>query len=154
MMAHPLPTPNNNNNTTSMIPPTRSLLLLASQTSHIAIPGHRMAAYNYSKGGVLMLTKALAAELAPHNIRVNSISPGYVDSDMLQRVKAAKVPAEARMMEISPPMKRLSNANDLVGAVVYLLSEAARFTTGADVRIDGGLTSGTVDGLIYYEREK
>jgi sorbose reductase len=132
-----------------------SMVLLASQTSHIAIPGHRMAAYNYSKGGVLMLMKALAVELAPHNIRVNSISPGYVDSDMLQRVKAAKLPWEAAQMEDSPPLKRLSNANDLTGAIVYLLSDAARFTTAADIPITGGLHAGTIEGLIYYhEREK
>ncbi|ETN43761.1 uncharacterized protein HMPREF1541_11085 [Cyphellophora europaea CBS 101466] len=81
-----------------------SMVLLASQTSHIAIPGHRMAAYNYSKGGVLMLTKALAVELAPHAIHVSSISPGFVDSDMLQRVRAAKEPEEAAQMEKSPPL--------------------------------------------------
>jgi sorbose reductase len=132
-----------------------SMVLLASQTSHIAIPGHRMAAYNYSKGGVLMLMKALAVELASNNIRVNSISPGYVDSDMLQRVKAAKLPWEAAQMEDSPPLKRLSNANDLTGAIVYLLSDAARFTTAADIPITGGLHAGTIEGLIYYhEREK
>ncbi|KAK5094984.1 hypothetical protein LTS08_008380 [Lithohypha guttulata] len=127
-----------------------SMVLLASQTAHCAIPGHRMAAYNMSKGGVFMLSKALAVELAPHNIRVNTISPGFVDSEMLQRVKAAKIPREAQQMEISPPMKRLSNANDLTGAIVYLLSDAARFTTAADIPITGGLHAGTIDGLIYY----
>ena len=104
-----------------------SMVLLASQTAHIAIPGHRMAAYNMSKGGVLMLTKALGVELAPHNIRVNSISPGFVDSEMLQKVKAAKGPQEAEQLAISPPMKRLSNQNDLTGAIIYLLSDAARY---------------------------
>lgn len=127
-----------------------SMVLLASQVAHVAIPGHRMAAYNMSKGGVLMLAKALAVELAPHNIRINTISPGFVDSDMLQRVKAAKLPHEAQMMEISPPMKRLSNANDLTGAILYLLSDAARFTTAADIPITGGLHAGTIEGLIYY----
>lgn len=130
-----------------------SMVLLASQTAHIAIPGHRMAAYNMSKGGVFMLSKALAVELAPHHIRVNTISPGFVDSDMLQRVKAAKIPREAAMMETSPPMQRLSNANDLTGAIVYLLSDAARFTTAADIPITGGLHAGTIDGLIYYGRD-
>ncbi|KEF63567.1 uncharacterized protein A1O9_01545 [Exophiala aquamarina CBS 119918] len=127
-----------------------SMVLLASQTAHIAIPGHRMAAYNMSKGGVLMLTKALGVELAPHNIRVNSISPGFVDSEMLQKVKAAKGPQEAEQLEISPPMKRLSNQNDLTGAIIYLLSDAARFTTAIDIPITGGLHAGTIEGLIYY----
>ena len=53
-------------------------------------------------------------------------------------------------MEISPPLKRLSNQNDLTGAIIYLLSEAARFTTAADIPITGGLHAGTIDGLIYY----
>jgi len=127
-----------------------SMVLLASQTAHIAIPGHRMAAYNMSKGGVLMLMKALGVELAPHNIRVNSISPGFVDSDMLQKVKAAKGPQEAEQLAISPPMKRLSNQNDLTGAIIYLLSDAARFTTSVDIPITGGLHAGTIEGLIYY----
>ena len=131
-----------------------SMVLLASQTSHIAIPGHRMAAYNYSKGGVLMLMKALAVELAPHQIRVNSISPGYVDSDMLQRVKASKIPEEAAMMEDSPPLRGLSNANHLTGAIVYLLSDASSFTTAADIPITGGLHAGTIEGLIYYREKK
>ena len=127
-----------------------SMMLLSSQVAHVAIPGHRMAAYNASKGGVAMLVKALAVELAPYNIRVNSISPGFVDSEMLQRVKAAKISREAQQMEISPPMKRLSNANDLTGAIIYLLSDASRFTTAADIPITGGLHAGTIDGLIYY----
>ncbi|KIW45115.1 uncharacterized protein PV06_03529 [Exophiala oligosperma] len=127
-----------------------SMVLLASQTAHVAIPGHRMAAYNMSKGGVFMLSKALGVELAPHKIRVNTISPGFVDSEMLQRVKAAKGPQEAEQLEISPPLKRLSNQNDLTGAIIYLLSEASRFTTSADIPITGGLHAGTIDGLIYY----
>lgn len=109
-----------------------------------------MAAYNMSKGGVFMLSKALGVELAPHKIRVNTISPGFVDSEMLQRVKAAKGPQEAEQLEISPPLKRLSNQNDLTGAIIYLLSEASRFTTSADIPITGGLHAGTIDGLIYY----
>jgi len=128
-----------------------SIVLLASQVAHVAIPGHRMSAYNMSKGGILMLMKALAVELAPHNIRVNSISPGFVDSDMLQNVRAGKTPHEAEQMEISPPMKRLSNQNDLTGSMIYLLSDAARFTTAADIPITGGLHAGTIDGLIYYK---
>ncbi|EAU31022.1 conserved hypothetical protein [Aspergillus terreus NIH2624] len=130
-----------------------SMVLIASQSAHIALPGYRMAAYNASKGGVLMLSKALAVELAPHNIRVNTISPGFVDSDMTRSVRELKSQMEGEQMWLAPPMRRLSTQNDLTGAVVYLLSDAARFTTGADIPITGGLHVGTIDGLIQYERK-
>ncbi|PYH99798.1 NAD(P)-binding protein [Aspergillus ellipticus CBS 707.79] len=129
-----------------------SMVLIASQSAHIALPGYRMAAYNASKGAVLMLSKALAAELGPHNIRVNTISPGFVDSEMTRSVRKLKSRMEGEQMWLAPPMRRLSTQNDLTGAVVYLLSDAAGFTTAADIPITGGLHVGTIDGLIAYER--
>lgn len=128
-----------------------SMVLLASQSAHIALPGYRMAAYNASKGGILMLAKALAVELAPHNIRVNTISPGFVDSDMTRNVRATKSKREGDQMWLAPPNQRLSTQSDLTGAVVYLLSDAARHTTAADIPITGGLHAGTIDGVISYE---
>ena len=110
-----------------------------------------MAAYNASKGGVLMLSKALAVELATHNIRVNTISPGFVDSDMLRKVEQGKSKREADQIFLAPPLKRLSTQNDLTGAVIYLLSDAARHTTGADIPITGGLHVGTIDGVITWD---
>lgn len=127
------------------------MVLIASQSSHIALPGYRMAAYNASKGGVLMLAKALAVELAPHNIRVNTISPGFVDSDMTRRVRETKSQREGEQMWMSPPLQRLSTQNDLTAAVIYLLSDASRHTTAADIQITGGLHAGTIDGLISYD---
>lgn len=111
----------------------------------------RMAAYNASKGGILMLSKALAVELAPHNIRVNTISPGFVDSDMTRNVREMKSKREGDQMWLAPPLQRLSTQNDLTGAVVYLLSDASRHTTAADIQITGGLHAGTIDGVISYE---
>lgn len=130
------------------------MVLIASQSSHIALPGYRMAAYNASKGGVLMLSKALAVELAPKNIRVNTISPGFVDSDMTRNVRALKSKMEGEQMWQAPPMARLSTQNDLTGAVIYLLSDASCFTTAADIPITGGLHVGTIDGLITYEKKQ
>lgn len=130
-----------------------SILLIASQSAHIALPGYRMAAYNASKGAILMLSKALAVELAPHNIRVNTISPGFVDSEMTRNVRESKSSKkEGEQMWLAPPNQRLSTQNDLTGAVIYLLSDAARHTTAADIPITGGLHAGTIDGLISYER--
>ncbi|KAG8666623.1 hypothetical protein FPOAC2_11739 [Fusarium poae] len=128
-----------------------SMVLLASQSAHIGLPGYRMAAYNASKGGILMLSKALAVELAPKKIRVNTISPGFVDSDMTRNVREHKSKREGEQMWLSPPNQRLSTQNDLTGAVVYLLSDAARHTTAADIQITGGLHAGTIDGLISYD---
>ncbi|KAH6877191.1 hypothetical protein B0T10DRAFT_520728 [Thelonectria olida] len=128
-----------------------SMVLIASQSAHIALPGYRMAAYNASKGGVLMLSKVLAVELAPHKIRVNTISPGFVDSDMTRNVRATKSKREGEQMWLAPPMQRLSTQNDLTGAVIYLLSDASPLTTAADIPITGGLHVGTIDGLISYD---
>lgn len=128
-----------------------SFVLLASQSAHIALPGYRMAAYNASKGGVMMLSKVLAVELAPHKIRVNTISPGFVDSEMTRTVREHKSKREGDQMWLAPPNQRLSNQSDLTGAVVYLLSDAARHTTAADIPITGGLHAGTIDGVISYE---
>lgn len=129
------------------------MVLIASQCAHIAIPAHRMAAYNASKGAILMLSKALAVELAPHGVRVNTISPGFVESDMTRMVRESKTSKrEGDQMWLAPPNQRLSTRNDLTAAVVYLLSDAARHTTAADIQITGGLHAGTIDGLITYER--
>lgn len=128
-----------------------SMVLIASQSSHIALPGYRMAAYNASKGGILMLSRALAVELAPHNIRVNTISPGFVDSDMTRNVRDMKSKREGDQMWLAPPLQRLSTQDDLTGAVVYLLSDASRHTTASDIPITGGLHAGTIDGVISYE---
>ncbi|KAJ4989219.1 hypothetical protein SVAN01_05298 [Stagonosporopsis vannaccii] len=125
-----------------------SIVLIASQSSHIGLPGYRMAAYNASKGGILMLSKALAVELAKHNIRVNTISPGFVDSQMTRDVRASKSKREGDQMWLAPPLQRLSTQNDLTPAIVYLLSDAARHTTAADIQITGGLHAGTIDGVI------
>ncbi|KAK6008116.1 hypothetical protein QM012_000019 [Aureobasidium pullulans] len=128
-----------------------SIVMIASQSSHIGLPGYRMAAYNASKGGILMLSKALAVELAKHNIRVNTISPGFVDSDMTRNVRASKSKREGDQMWLAPPLQQLSTQNDLTAAIVYLLSDGSRHTTAADIQITGGLHAGTIDGVISHE---
>ena len=64
-----------------------SIALIASICAHQAAPGHKLSGYHASKGAVLMLARALAVELAPLNIRVNSISPGYIESDMTVKLR-------------------------------------------------------------------
>ncbi|KAH0037087.1 NAD(P)-binding protein, partial [Aureobasidium melanogenum] len=128
-----------------------SIVMIASQSSHIGLPGYRMAVYNASKGGVLMLSKALAVELAKHNIRVNTISPGFVDSDMTRNVRASKSKREGDQMWLAPPLRQLSTQNDLTAAIIYLLSDGSRHTTAADIQITGGLHAGTIDGVISHD---
>jgi sorbose reductase len=110
-----------------------------------------MAAYNASKGGILMLSKALGVELAKHGIRVNTISPGFVDSEMTRNVRTSKTKREGDQMWLAPPLQRLSTQTDLTGAIIYLLSDASRHTTAADIQITGGLHAGTIDGVISLQ---
>lgn len=92
------------------------------------------AAYCVSKAGVHQLTRTLAAEWAIHKIRVNSISPGYMDT----RLNAGDALLTARKIWYErTPMGRMGNPEDLTGAVVLLCSEAGRFMTGSDITIDG-----------------
>ncbi|KUJ17601.1 NAD(P)-binding protein [Mollisia scopiformis] len=118
--------------------------LIASQCAHVAIPGYRMAAYNASKGAVRMLAKALAVELAKWKIRVNTISPGFIDLDMTKAVRDLKNAIEGEQMWKSPPLKRIGTQNDLTGAIIYLLSDASSYTTAVDIPIDGGVQAGRI----------
>lgn len=115
-----------------------SIVLIASITSHTVLPQHRMSAYSASKGAVRMLSEALAVELAAHNIRVNSISPGFIDTEMTQEVRNAN-PHMTDIMTKTPPLKRIGTRDDLLGAAVYLLSDASSYTTAGDIAITGGL---------------
>jgi sorbose reductase len=116
-----------------------SMVLIASQCAHVAIPGYRIAAYNASKGAVKMLAKALAVKLAKFKIQVNTISPRFADSDMTKAVRDLKNAIEGEQMWKVPPLKRIGTQNDLTGAVVYLLSDASSYVTAVDIPIEGGV---------------
>jgi len=94
-------------------------------------------AYNASKAAVLQLGRNLAAEWGQHSIRVNTISPGYIVTDM---VEALFVSHPERRLEWAGHnmLGRLSSPNEYRGAAVFLLSDASSFMTGSDLRIDGG----------------
>jgi gluconate 5-dehydrogenase len=93
-------------------------------------------AYNTSKGALVQLTRALAAEWGRHNINVNAICPGFFPSKM---TKATLERIEARVLE-QTPLRRLGGDEDLKGAVVFLASEASRHVTGQVLAVDGGCT--------------
>ena len=103
-----------------------------------------MSVYCTSKGGVLMLTRALSAELAPE-IRVNCVCPGYVDTDMVVRdwVDKADDPDAVMRDEVVAfaPLRRIGDAEEIASAVLYLASDKAGFVTGSALTIDGGATA-------------
>jgi NAD(P)-dependent dehydrogenase (short-subunit alcohol dehydrogenase family) len=99
--------------------------------------------YTATKGGVLAMTRALAAELAPRGIRVNSVSPGTTDTPMLRaEFAAAPDPARERAEnESTIPLGRIGQSGDIAAAVAFLLSDEAAYITGANLVVDGGRTS-------------
>jgi NAD(P)-dependent dehydrogenase (short-subunit alcohol dehydrogenase family) len=105
-------------------------------------PGPLMGVYSTSKAAVIMLTKALAAELAPANIQVNAIAPGFIKT----RFSAALWgnPALSKGIERLTPANRIAEADELNGAALYLASDASSFTTGSVLVVDGGITLGAL----------
>ncbi len=92
------------------------------------------AAYSASKGGVIALTKALAKELGPSGIRVNSVSPGCIETDMMARFS----PAELDALRDETPLESLGSPADVAWCVRFLASPAARFITGQTIGVNGG----------------
>ncbi|HUZ17067.1 MAG TPA: glucose 1-dehydrogenase [Spirochaetia bacterium] len=111
----------------------------ASMSAHIVNMPQSQAAYNASKAGVLHLTRSLAAEWAVKGIRVNSISPGYTRTKLVNDLLATPVGADMLPKWLSMiPMGRMAEVEDLQGAVVFLASPASDYMTGQDIIIDGG----------------
>jgi len=109
----------------------------ASMSGHIVNRPQNQVAYNVSKAGVIHLTRTLAAEWARYGIRVNSISPGYIHTPLIES-EAVRDFVSGWLKDI--PLVRLGEVEDLQGAVVYLSSEASDYVTGHDLIIDGGFT--------------
>ena len=93
--------------------------------------------YNASKAGVLQLARNLAAEWGSHGIRVNTISPGYIVTAMVEGL-FERSPERRTDWPEQNMLGRLSEPQEYRGAAVFLLSDASSFMTGADLRIDGG----------------
>lgn len=98
-----------------------------------------IAPYAASKGGVVMLTQGMAADLARHNIQVNCISPGYFKTDMNTALWQDE--AFNQWIEKRTPAERWGNVEELVGALIFLSSAASNFVSGQNIFVDGGMTA-------------
>ena len=110
-------------------------------TSTLGVVGSSAgAAYCASKGGQMLLTKALALELGPHGINVNAVAPGATVTDMNAAIRA-EPGKEERMNALSPMGRYWAEADDMAGAVAYLVSDDAKAVHGAHLMIDLGWTA-------------
>ncbi|NCD34675.1 MAG: SDR family oxidoreductase [Spartobacteria bacterium] len=106
----------------------------ASMSGSVVNVPQPQCSYNTSKAGVIMLTKSLAMEWAPHNVRVNCISPGYIGTEM-----TLAAPEEWKSVwTANTPQRRMGKPEELVSAILYLADDSSTYTTGLDLVVDGG----------------
>lgn len=115
-----------------------AIVNIASMSGSIVNWPQPQAAYNASKAGVIHLTRSLASEWASSGVRVNSVSPGYIGTEMTKLGMAT--PGWGETWLAMSPMRRLGEPVDVARAVLYLASDAAAFATGTDLVVDGGYT--------------
>ena len=118
-----------------------SIINLSSILGKVGMPG--AAAYCASKGGVLMLTKAVALELAPAGVRVNSVHPGFIETPMvLNALRESENENAMRDMIVSRhAVGRLGVPREIADAIVFLASDESSFMTGSELVVDGGYTA-------------
>ncbi|MCJ7731907.1 glucose 1-dehydrogenase [Candidatus Bathyarchaeota archaeon] len=111
----------------------------ASMSGSVVNTPQNQMPYNTSKAGVIHMTRSLAAEWSPRGVRVNSISPGYTRTQLVEVLLKTPIGKDMmpRWMSLTP-MRRMAEVTDLQGAAVYLASEASDYMTGHDMVIDGG----------------
>jgi NAD(P)-dependent dehydrogenase (short-subunit alcohol dehydrogenase family) len=102
------------------------------------------AAYDTSKGALVMLTKSLAVSLADHGIRVNGVAPGLIKTPLTSQLMESQDRSQVEHYEKKILLRRVGAPKDVAGAAVFLCSEAASYITGETIVIDGGLTTGQI----------
>ena len=111
-----------------------AIVNMSSINAQVAIPS--IPAYCASKGGVMQLTKSAALALAPHNIRVNAVGPGSIDTAMMASVNANPEAMERVMSRT--PLKRVGTPREIGDVVAFLASPKASYITGETIYVDGG----------------
>ena len=111
-----------------------NIVNIASTAGVTGVP--RAPAYCASKAGVILLTKSLALEWAKHNIRVNAIAPHYLETDLTRGLRSSEEVYRKIVKQV--PMRRFGKVSELIGAVIFLSSDASSYTTGAILTVDGG----------------
>jgi len=114
-----------------------AIINVASIMGEVALPPR--AAYSASKGGIIMLTKNLAAEWAKHGIRVNALSPGWTVTEMTEKYFAQE--EVRRFMLERIPLGRFAQPEEIARVAVFLASDAASYITGQNILADGGWTT-------------
>ncbi|MCA1730136.1 MAG: SDR family oxidoreductase [Actinobacteria bacterium] len=117
-----------------------TIIFMASVTGVIGLPG--LAAYSATKGALISLTRAMAIDYAREGIRVNSVSPGTIDTPMTQNfVAEQKDPEETRKaFDEMHPVGRIGTIEEVANVFVFLASDQSSFVTGANYSVDGGLS--------------
>jgi len=100
----------------------------------------QLAGYSATKGAVSALTRALAVEYAPYNIRVNALAPGFVETALTERV--LKNPSINKALIDQTPMRRFGTGEDIARAALFFASDDSAFVTGAELAVDGGMSAG------------
>jgi len=95
----------------------------------------RIPSYSAAKGAVIQLTKSIAIEMAPHNIQVNAIVPGWIETDMTASLKTLPINDE---VILRTPAGRWGQPDEVIGTAIYLASKASDFVSGETIRVDGG----------------
>ena len=111
-----------------------SIVFIASVAGHRTLFPSLAAAYGFSKAGLLQLKSSLAAEWAQYGIRVNSISPGYMETRMIPSKSFSDI---REIWDKRIPMGRVGDPSELAGAFILFCSPAGRYITGVDIFIDG-----------------
>jgi NAD(P)-dependent dehydrogenase (short-subunit alcohol dehydrogenase family) len=114
-----------------------SMVHMSSQMGFVGSPGRTL--YCLSKHAIEGLTKAMAVELAPNNIRVNSVAPTFIKTPLTEPM--LNEPAFAQMVMDNIPLQRLGSTEDVANACIFLLSELSMTTTGSCLKVDGGWTA-------------
>ncbi|WP_306055993.1 SDR family NAD(P)-dependent oxidoreductase [Natronococcus wangiae] len=118
-----------------------AIVNVGSLASLLGLP--KQAAYSLSKGAVLNLTRAVAAEAGPYGVRANTVCPGFTDTSLLEQYLAAQDDPEAAREEMAAeyPLKRLGEPEEVADAILFLASDEASFVSGHGLVVDGGFST-------------